>query len=536
MKKYLIILPIIIFAVSCAGTKDLHSAKHSSLLQKESQNDADYFGFESEEFDPTPLAEEFAERGFDLSLMPVEPAFHFDDLTQSNYRYDIIPHIEEARYDYYVRRFTQDIPNVFQNWLNRSNRYIYIIKDILRREGVPAELAYLPFVESGFNPTALSHAGASGMWQFMRGTGKSYDLDDNFWVDERRDFEKATTAAARHMRDLYESLGDWHLALAAYNAGMGKIIRATRMYQSRDFYTLSRYDYLKRETKDYVPKYLALKHIFYNYQDFGFTTPEVTPLNFDRVRVDRQVNMLVIASLTGLSYSELKDLNPELKTPITPPLSSYSFRVPYGMGEELSAKLAPMSDEAVVLYRVHMGKSGENLDTIAKRYGSTVNEIKASNGMVHARLFRDTPVFIPIKQYKNSAIDKEFAKTLKPYNPTVHVVKSGENLSAIANRYGLRLNEVVAMNRGINPNRIRPGQSIIVSVDYQRTDTRYAASTQTTAQAKTTKAAAPKRHVVKKGESLWAIAQKHGTTVSNIKKTNKLSGSQIIPGKVLIID
>ena len=538
MKKYLAIIPAILFVVSCAGKP---GPKYSSLVQEPSaaeesevQDTPDTVAFEA--FSPVFLTDEISKRELNYALLPSKPEFHFDDIVQTRYVYDVIPLIEEDRYEYYVRRFTKDIPNVFQNWLNRSNKYLYIVKDILRREGVPDELAYLPFTESGFNATAISRAGASGMWQFMKGTGKIYNLDDNFWVDERRDFEKATTAAARHLRDLYEDLGDWHLALAAYNAGMGKIIRAIRMYESRDFYTLARYSYLKRETKDYVPKYLALRHIFCNYQEYGFETPVETPLIFDRVTVDRQVNLYVIAKLAGTSYDVLKDLNPELKTPVTPPADSYSIRVPYGTGESLSVQMAKMSQDELLMYKIYYAKKGESLDNIARKYNVSLSNLKTSNGLRHAKLYMNTPIFIPVQKHFDPSVDREFAKSLKPYNPKVHVVRRGENLSVIARKYGLRLNEVVAMNKGIKPSRIRPGQNIIVSVDYKRSDKRYVAQTNTYKKYNTTAAAAKqKRHVVRSGESLWAIAQKYGTTVNAIKKTNKLSGSQILPGKVLII-
>jgi membrane-bound lytic murein transglycosylase D len=539
MKKYLAIIPAFLFVVSCAGTQPA-GPKYSSLVQEpsaaeesETQETADSVQLEA--FSPVFLKDEISKRELNYGLLPSKPEFHFDDIIQTRYVYDVIPLVEEDRYEYYVKRFTQDIPNVFQNWLNRSNKYLYIVKDILRREGVPDELAYLPFTESGFNATAISHAGASGMWQFMKGTGKSYNLDDNFWVDERRDFEKATTAAARHLRDLYEDLGDWHLALAAYNAGMGKIIRAIRMYESRDFYTLAKYGYLKQETKDYVPKYLALRHIFCNYQEFGFETPVETPLIFDRLTVDRQVNLYVIARLTGTSYNVLKELNPELKTPITPPADSYTIRVPYGTAENLNQQIAQMPSDELLMYRIYNAKRGEHLDNIAKKYSVSVNDIKSSNGLLHTKLYNDTPIFIPVKKYHDPSLDKEFAKVLKPYNPKVHVVKKGENLSAIARKYGLGLNEIMAMNKGIKPNKIQPGQNLIVSVDYKRSDKRYVAQTTKYKKYDTAAAAKKKRHVVKSGESLWAIAQKYGTTVNAIKKSNKLSGSQILPGKVLII-
>jgi membrane-bound lytic murein transglycosylase D len=539
MIRFLIIISLMIFAVSCAGV--------NTAVDKSSQTPAEAVAaiLESdlpdptesgpmEDFDPEFISGGLQERWVNYALAKKDPKYHFNNVIQQRYNYDIIPLVENSRYKYYVKRFTEDIPNVFQKWLERSNKYIYIVKDILRREGVPDELAYLPFTESGFNPTAVSRAGASGMWQFMRGTGKVYDLNDDYWVDERRDFEKATIAAARHFRELYEDLDDWYLAMAAYNAGMGKILRAIKRYDSKDFYTLSRYPYLKQETKDYVPKYMALRHIFCNYQDYGFETPVETPLIFDRITLDKQANLFVIAKLTGTDIDTLRDLNPELKKPMTPPVKSYSLRVPYGTAEVLETQIASMTQDELLQYRIYNARRGQSIDSIAKKYGVSTSELKAANGFTYNKILLDTPVFIPVKKYYDKELNAEFVKDLKRYNPRVHIVRKGDNMYNIAHKYGLSLSELMSMNRNVNPRLIKPGQGIIVSVDYKRSDKRYVKKDYK--KYDTVKKSGKKiTHVVRSGDSLWAIAQRYGTTVSEIKKTNKLSGSQIIPGKVLVI-
>ncbi|WP_022851237.1 LysM peptidoglycan-binding domain-containing protein [Limisalsivibrio acetivorans] len=542
--KRLGIIAAVLLSVSCATTGVKNDASDKApqaepVKQVSSDNETEQraeIEIEFPEF--TFLGEELRNRELDYALLePGKPDFSIENITHDRYDYDEIPLVMNSRFDYYVKRFAEDIPNVFQKWLERSNRYLYLVKEILRREGVPDELAYLPFTESGFNPTARSRAGASGMWQFMRGTGKVYGLDDNFWMDERRDFEKATTAAARHLRDLHEDLGDWYLAMAAYNAGMGKVLRAIRRYGTRDYYKLVRYRYLKRETKDYVPKYMAQRYLFCNYKQFGFETPVEEPLNFRKVKVNSQANMYVIAKLAGVDYDVLTDLNPELKTPVTPPMDEYYIRVPYGTEEKTQEQIAKMSPEELLQYRVYYAKRGQRLSTIARKFNMPVEDIQAANGIYYNRIVVSTPLFIPVLEHFDPELNRNFVKDLKRYNPRVHTVRRGDTMYGIAHKYGLSLYELMSMNRNINPRRIRPGQAVIVSVDYKRPKKHYVPSKKSYNYTASKKNVDGKKkvHRVRSGENLWNIARAYGTSVSSIKSLNGLAGNTIKPGETLVI-
>jgi len=528
MKKLFISLFISAVLISCAGTASVKPVSKPEIVE-------DTFSFTK--FSMPEFSERLENGGF--SIYTVFAKDHEFRLGQhdSNYgKYDTIPLVENSRFDYYVKLFTGNYRDVFQKWLNRSNEYIYIVRDILRREGVPEELVYLPFTESGFNPSVTSHAGARGMWQFMKGTGKAYGLESDFWVEERNDFEKSTVAAARHLKDLYNKLGDWYLAMAAYNAGLGKVLNAIKRYNTRDFFVMSqrKYRYLKLETKDYVPKYLALRYLARNYQDFGFETPSGTPQLFDRVTLYRQANLYVISSLIDTDIESIRELNPELMTPMTPPVEKYSLRVPYGKKDILEKELEHITDEELAQFHIEFAKKGRSLSSIARKYKMTVNELKDLNGLRHNNILRDTYVFIPIKEVYDSKLNSDFVQELKRFNPKVHIVRRGDSMYQIAHRYGMSLYELMSLNRGVNAKLIRPGQSIIVSDSYY--NARNKRKPVSRSYAKSTGGSYNKTtHTVRYGESLWSISNKYGTTISQIKSTNGLRSNVIQPGKRLVV-
>jgi membrane-bound lytic murein transglycosylase D len=384
-----------------------------------------------------------------------------DQLQQIFAEFDV-PMADTPRVQYYLNYFTGNGRATMQAWLDRSNKYMYMVRDIFKSEGIPLDLAVLAFTESGYNPRAYSHAGASGMWQFMKATGKMYGLNDNDWVDERRDFEKATLAAARHLKDLYEVFDDWYLALAAYNAGSGRISRAAKNVGSKDFFTIATGRTLKLETRDYVPKYLAQLLIYKNMEAYGFTTPAGLPLLYDKIDVPSQTNIYVIASVVGCEPDLMKELNPELKTPMTPPGKAYSIRVPLGAQESVLAYVNnPDSD--LTRYAVYSARAGENLARIAKAYGVTVADIKKLNNFAYDRVYASKVFFIPRPGTGNDIIDAAFSKDIARLSPKYYVVRKGDNLSTMSKRHNLPLTVLVKLNPKVNPSRIYPGQVIVIS-------------------------------------------------------------------------
>jgi len=528
--KNLLLYTILILAIAACSTevKGPESAMKKSPIAE----------FAFDKFEHPQFSKNLKEEGLNIYALYGDIVYRLDQHDSEYGKFDVIQLVENKRFDFYVKLYTGRYKKSFQKWLDRSNEYIYIVRDIFREEGVPEELTYLPFTESGFNPSIMSHAGAMGMWQFMKGTGKIYGLKSNFWVEERRDFEKSTRAAARHLQDLHDRLGDWYLAMAAYNAGLGKVLNAIKRYKTRDFFVMSqrKYRYLKLETKDYVPKFLALRYLARNYQEFGFETPDGNPMLFDRVTLYRQANLYVLASIMETDIETIRELNPELMTPMTPPVKEYSIRIPYGKKAKLEEALEHISDDELSQFKVVHAKRGRSVASYAKKFRMSSRELRNINGLRHNTILRSTYLFIPIKEVFDKELNQAFVKELKRYNPKVHRVRRGDSMYRIARKYGMSLGELMSLNRGVNARRIRPGQTVIISDSYFNKRSRRKVVKRRTYTKQHTGSYVNRRHVVRKGESLWSIAKKYGTTVRSIKSKNGLSRDTITPGTRLTIN
>ncbi len=232
-----------------------------------------------------------------------------------------IPLTLNSKVEYFLYYFQTSGKQSFSRWLSRSSRYIPMMKEILKREGMPEDLVYVAMIESGFQMHARSWANAVGPWQFISDTGRRYSLRIDQWIDERKDPVKATTAAALYLKELYGMFnGDWYLAAAGYNAGENKILRAISMYNTSDFWEISRGSYLKRETKEYVPKLLAAAIIAKDPARYGFSDiAYLPPIEYDTVTIPSRTDLDLVAKLCGTTYESIKELNPDLRHWCTPP-------------------------------------------------------------------------------------------------------------------------------------------------------------------------------------------------------------------------
>jgi membrane-bound lytic murein transglycosylase D len=293
---------------------------------------------------------------------------------------------------HFLDRYTSSRRDVVNLWLSRSTRYLTMIRDVLRTHNLPEDLAFVAMIESGFNPLAVSRAGAKGLWQFMAGTARQYGLRVDQWVDERLDPEKSTAAAAAYLRDLYQQFGSWALAKAAYNAGEVTVLRAIRALGTTDFWTLARSQFLKQETKEFVPAIHAATVIGRDPARFGFEPAEPDAPAVEVVRVPAGTSLRKVATQAGLRLEALSVLNPVLVKGVTPPGATYELKVPAENRDRIVAAMAPKplgGVRAAAQPRLpgrrdfHVVRPRETLSDIAKQYGVSVADVVRWNNLEH---------------------------------------------------------------------------------------------------------------------------------------------------------
>ncbi|MBZ5593566.1 MAG: transglycosylase SLT domain-containing protein [Acidobacteriia bacterium] len=283
----------------------------------------------------------------------------------------------------YIHYFSGRGRNTLIAGLRREGRYRPLVQRILDEEGVPQELIHLAQAESGFLPRAMSRKAAGGMWQFVVWRGREYGLNQTRYTDDRLDPEKATRAAARHLRDLYQKFGDWHLAIAAYDCGPGVIERAVERTGYADFFEMRNRRVLPLETTNYVPIILAMTIMSKNAAEYGLDGIVADPpLEYDNVAMTSPTHLALISDITNTPVPEIQSLNPSLLRGLAP--AGYSLHVPKGRGSYLMAALQMVPEERRASWRVHQVEDGETLATIGKRYRTAPGTIVAANHMLSA--------------------------------------------------------------------------------------------------------------------------------------------------------
>jgi membrane-bound lytic murein transglycosylase D len=295
---------------------------------------------------------------------------------------------------FFLDRFTRERREVVDKWFGRAGRYLGMIRDTLRDRGMPEDLAFVAMIESGFNPVAVSRAGAKGLWQFMAGTARRYGLRVDQWVDERFDPEKSTMAAAAYLRDLYAQFGSWSLAQAAYNAGERTVERAIRVVGSTDFWALARSSSLRQETKEFVPQIHAATVIGQDPSRYGFDVSGHKPTDVEFVSIPPGTSLTTIAGAAGVSTETLRALNPVLVKGVTPPGAPYRLRVPAGAGAAVQAApsggkpVTVVERHATLKHRVHVVRSGDTVSNIARRYGVSAADVLHWNNLSARQVLR----------------------------------------------------------------------------------------------------------------------------------------------------
>jgi len=429
------------------------------------------------------------------------------DISQVKDRYDI-PMAMQPLVAQYIEFFQGPGRKWFRRWMSRSTRYIPAMEPILESRGLPKDTVYLAMIESGFSAHAYSWARASGPWQFIPKTGKEYGLKQDFWVDERRDPIKATEAAARYLRQLYEELGDWYLAWAAYNAGGGKLHRVISRRGTSDFWQLSDGKGLAKETKHYVPKLIACALIAKHPKAFGFADDEfeyLAPIETEEVKLTEAVDLEVIARSAEISADELRELNPELKRWCTPPASAhqpYALRLPKGSAQKFTENLQRLGPQARLAFKVHRVKRGDTLSHIAASYHSAPEAILRMNGLRSVKLLRvNAELVVPVPSSKGKSDPGMERQVARARRSGYVAVRPEEEIPAGTPRKAARA----------------------VAVGPLKTET-VDGKTRVT-------------YGVQDGDTLWGIGQRFGCSVEDIRQWNRLSKRKkaLQVGTVLII-
>ncbi len=377
-----------------------------------------------------------------------------------------IPMILNDSVENHLEYFKTRGREVFQRWLDRSARYIPVMKDIFREKNLPEDLVYVAMIESGFNPYAVSWCKAVGPWQFMPATGKLYGLRIDWWIDERKDPVKSTYAAAEHLKDLHNLFGSWPLALASYNAGAGKVQRAVLRTRSDDFWDLKASRYIRKETKNYVPKFMAATIIAKNPESYGFTLANVEPFKYDQVVIEESSDLRLLARCAGCTYEEIKELNPELRRWITPPdFDNYVLRIPAGTKETFLANFAAIPPEQKIKWERHEVRRGETLSSLAKQYNTSPDAIRDINGLKKNRITPGKHLLIPMDiNAKAQDVDYLTPGQGGKQQEILYRVRRGETLAKIARRHNVTVSDIREWNRGLGAS-LRAGQKIKLVVD-----------------------------------------------------------------------
>ena len=470
----------------------------------------------------------------DPEIAATPEAMEQEDLTQTeqavlNSRFGLLFDLEshdtkdvELFFNYYNHKARKTMVR----WLERSQPYLPHVRRIFTKYGLPQDLVLLPFVESGYNVRAYSWAGAGGMWQFMKGTGRLYGLQSDWWIDERRDPYKATDAAARHLRDLYDRFGDWYLALAAYNAGEGKISRALKQANCDDFFELTQKNRklssrirLKRETQHYVPKFIAISKIFQNLDTLGFK-----PVSWDKeeevvtVKVPGGTDLLALARAGGMTWTEFHAYNPAFRRQVSPPQMEAAAYLPVAKADKMMAYLTNPDSRPYAGYTRHRIRSGDSWWRISRKYNVPVSVLKKVNNTRSNTLRPGKFVMVP-GNGSSRAVDSFESASSKTRaiaaNRSNYVVRSGDTLWSISQDFGTTVNTIKKAN-GLRSSSLKVGQKIYLPNSSSQ------ATQQAVKDAEKVKTQLV-HYKVRRGDNLTTISRKFGVKVSDLREWNSLN-------------
>jgi membrane-bound lytic murein transglycosylase D len=486
-----------------------------------------------------------------------------------------------------IKSFLKNRKKSFSRLMALSEYYFPIFEDAFAKQNVPLEIKYLAVVESALNPKAVSKMGATGIWQFMYGTGKQYDLKIDSYIDERSDPLKSTLAASEYMTKMYNVFGDWELVLASYNSGPGNVTKAIRRSGGKTKYWDIR-NYLPKETQGYVPAFLATMYLFEFHKEHGINPQRAVVKNFetDTIRIKEKMTFKQIADLLDMPQAQIQLLNPSYKLNVVPFYKDeqhflrlpkdkiatfvsneekiYAYvkhdsnivRIPSRLAQKITPKTKSIKSAEPLNLEYYTVQKGDNLSSIAQKYDITVSDIKEwnklkSNSLALGKLLKVKSKESVIKISKDIKVTPELIKkSSEDAIASVHnadqkeievqyTVKSGDNLGSIANKFGITLPELKEWNN-LSSNNLALGKTLIVSKKENAiVETNSVASNSIDSFKKKSPSAKSMQedYFVKKGDSLYSISKKYpGVTISDIKKWNGIKDEDIKPGMKLKIN
>ena len=411
-------------------------------------------GFTEQRAEPAPIDEA------NNITFPVDPSIKAKAQAELANTHSDLPLMLTDPVVSYINYFSTRGHGTIERALIRRGRYSDMISRIFREEGVPQDLMFLAQAESGFQPLALSRMGARGMWQFMPWDGVHAGLQHNWWVDERQDPEKATRAAARLLKDLFNQFGDWYLAMAAYNSGPGTVQRAVQRTGYADFWELYRRNVLPGETRNYVPIILAMTIMAKNPTQYGLDHLLLdSPLVFDTVRIRYPIDLRLVAECTDSSTAVLQELNPSLLRMTTPKDMDFDLHLPRGIAEKFTRAVEAIPEEMRVYWRYHRVERGETLGEIARRYHTTATAIAEANNLEDGALKDDSKLIIPVAPSK--AAGNRPATLSYSLHPAHYTVHKGDTVLSVADDFGVPAEKIRQWNR-LKGNALRSGESLTI--------------------------------------------------------------------------
>lgn len=454
-----------------------------------------------------------------------------------------IPNMENSVVDENLAKYSKR-PDYLQRMANRSQKYLYHIIEEVTARGMPTEIALLPFVESAFVTNAKSRVKAAGLWQFMPATGKHYELDQTMWKDERYDVLQSTSAALTYLQRLHDEFNDWPLVFAAYNWGEGNVRRAIKRNQSLGLPT----DYMSlkmpAETRNYYPKLQAIKNIVQNPNDYGIKLPTIynEPF-FVQIFKDQDIDVKRAANLAGMSHEEFSTLNPSFNRPVIVASHNHSMLMPTDKLDQFIENLVAYrtSGKPLSSWTTYRVKPEDTVASIARKAHMTETALREANQIPAGRRIKPGSLVLVSKasglgnaeDISSDTIDASFALA-QDYRRVTYRVRRGDNMRSVARRLGVSPATIMKSN-GLRSQRLRVGQTLRVNVPIvtrQTTSSRPSTARSTP----DTPVASTKFYVVRKGDTLYSIANRYGISASALRNANNISGNNISVGQRLTIN